>query len=179
MIDKESRSYIKMKPTTKRTRRTLFLAAGLLLAAALLYLLYLRPTPIKTNFFTTVDNEHTIIFEAVNEGIADVQLLDVLVNGGRRPVKAELGVSYSLHLVGGSNLEGNPDIAFVGLGDMPLHPDLPPEDKRAALNQSPRIPLNYGIRLFHDEPIREVELKYRYLGLIFKRDVSMGRFFQE
>lgn len=57
-----------------------------------------------------------MIFEVINKGFADVELLDVRVNNGMKPAKSELGVSYSLHLVGGGGLDEDPDIEFVDIG---------------------------------------------------------------
>lgn len=165
-----------MKPKSKPLRRLGYLGLGLLLSAFILYLLFLRPTPIKVGGFTSFTDENTMIFEVINEGFADVELLDVRVNDGRKPAKAELGVSYSLHLVGGSDLDEDPNIEFVDIRELPLKPDLMPEKKRAALDQGSRIPLNYGIRLYNDEPITQIEVKYKYGGITFTREMPMGRF---
>ncbi|MFE0559767.1 hypothetical protein ACFW1P_27980 [Paenibacillus sp. NPDC058910] len=166
-----------MKPKSKPLRRLGYLGLGLLFSAFVLYLLFLRPTPIKVGGFTSFTDENTMIFEVINEGFADVELLDVRVNDGRKPAKAELGVSYSLHLVGGEGLDEDPDIEFVDIREMPLKPELVPDEKRAALGQGSRIPLNYGIRLYHDEPIIQIEVKYKYGGITFTREMPMGRFF--
>ncbi|WP_339269822.1 hypothetical protein NYE54_02640 [Paenibacillus sp. FSL K6-1330] len=166
-----------MKPKSKPLRRLLYMGPGLLLSAILLFLLFLRPTPIKVGGFTSFADENTVIFEVINEGFADVELLDVRVNDGMKPAKAELGVSYSLHLVGGEGLDEDPDIEFVDIREMPLKPELVPDEKRAALGQGSRIPLNYGIRLYNDEPIIQIEVKYKYGGITFTREMPMGRFF--
>lgn len=168
-----------MKPRSKPFRRLLFMGLGLLLSSILLYLLFLRPTPIKVGGFTSFTDENTMIFEVINKGFADVELLDVRVNNGMKPTKAELGVSYSLHLVGGGGLDEDPDIKFVDIREMPLKPELLPDEKRAALNQGSRIPLNYGVRLYNDEPITQIEVKYRYWGITFTREMPMGRFFNK
>lgn len=166
-----------MKPKSKPLRRLGYLGLGLLLSAFILYLLFLRPTPIKVGGFTSFTDENTMIFEVINEGFADVELLDVRVNDGRKPAKAELGVSYSLHLVGGEGLDEDPDIEFVDIREVPLKPELVPDEKRAALDQGSRIPLNYGIRLYNDEPITRIEVKYKYGWITFTREMPMGRFF--
>ncbi|MGC6584124.1 hypothetical protein ACPV3A_04035 [Paenibacillus sp. Dod16] len=168
-----------MKPRSQPLRRLLYMGLGLLLSSILLYLLFLRPTPIKVGGFTSFTDENTIIFEVINEGFADVELLDVRVNNGMKPAKAELGVSYSLHLVGGEGLDEDPDIQFVDIREVPLKPELMPDEKRAALNQGSRIPLNYGVRLYNDEPITQIEVKYRYGGITFTREMPMGRFFNK
>lgn len=168
-----------MKPRSKPLRRLLYMGLGLLLSSILLYLLFLRPTPIKVGGFTSFTDENTIIFEVINEGFADVELLDVRVNNGMNPAMAELGVSYSLHLVGGGGLDEDPDIEFVDIREVPLKPELLPDEKRAALNQGSRIPLNYGVRLYNDEPITQIEVKYRYWGITFTREMPMGRFFNK
>ncbi|GIO99254.1 hypothetical protein J14TS5_43400 [Paenibacillus lautus] len=166
-----------MKPKSKPLRRLGYLGLGLLLSAFILYLLFLRPTPIKVGGFTSFTDENTMIFEVINEGFADVELLDVRVNDGRKPAKTELGVSYSLHLVGGSDLNEDPNIEFLDIQELPLKPELMPDEKRAALHQGTRIPLNYGIRLYNDEPITQIEVKYKYGGITFTREMPMGRFF--
>lgn len=168
-----------MKPKFKPLRRLGYLGLGLLLTAILLYLLVLRPTPIKVGGFTSFTDENTMIFEVINNGFADVKLLDVRVNTGMKPAKAELGISYTLHLVGGSGLDEDPDIEFVDIWEVPLKPELLPDEKRAALNQGSRIPLNYGVRLYNDEPITQIEVKYRYWGITFTREMPMGRFFNK
>ncbi|OIB00846.1 hypothetical protein AK95_27235 [Paenibacillus sp. LC231] len=168
-----------MKPRSKPLRRLLYMGLGLLLSSILLYLLFLRPTPIKVGGFTSFTDENTMIFEVINKGFADVELLDVRVNNGMKPAKSELGVSYSLHLVGGGGLDEDPDIEFVDLRKVPLKPEIMPDKKRAALNQGSRIPLNYGVRLYNDEPITQIEVKYRYWGITFTREMPMGRFFNK
>jgi hypothetical protein len=166
-----------MKPKSKPLRRLGYLGLGLLLSAFILYQLFLRPTPIKVGGFTSFTGENTIIFELINKGFADVELLDVRVNDGRKPAKAELGVSYSLHLVGGEGLDEDPNIEFVDIRELPLKPDLMPDEKRDALDQGTRTPLNYGVRLYNDEPITQIEVKYKYGGITFTREMPMGRFF--
>lgn len=168
-----------MKIKSKPLRRLLYMGLGLLLSAILLFLLFLRPTPIKVGGFTSFTDENTMIFELINEGFADVELLDVRVNDGLKPAKAELGVSYSLHLVGGGDLDEDPDIEFVDIREVPLKPELMPDEKRAALDQGTRIPLNYGVRLYNDEPITQIEVKYKYGGITFTREMPMGRFFRD
>lgn len=166
-----------MKPKSTYIRRFGYLGVGLLLSAIILYLLFLRPTPIKVGGFTSYTGENTIIFEAINKGFTDVKLLEVRVNEGKKPTRAELGVSYSLHLVGGGGLDEDPDIEFVDIREQPLKPELTPDEKRAALHQDVRIPLNYGVRLYNDTPIRQIEVKYKYWGITFTREMPMGRFF--
>lgn len=166
-----------MKIKSKPLRRLGYMGLGLLLSAIMLYLLFLRPTPIKVGGFTSFTGENTVIFELINKEFADVELLDVQVNDGRKPAKAELGISYSLHLVGGSSLDEDPDIEFVDIRKMPIQPELMPDEKRAALDRGSRVPLNYGIRLYNDEPINQIEMKYKYWGISFKREMPMGRFF--
>lgn len=166
-----------MKPKSKHLRRLAYAGLGLLLSASLLYLLFLRPTPIKAGGFTSLTGENTIIFEVINEGFTKVELLDVRVNDRQKPAKAELGVSYSLHLVGGDDLDEDTHIEFVGIQVMPLQPELTADEKLAALDQGARIPLNYGVRLFNDTPITQIEVTYKYWGIIFKREMPMGRFF--
>ncbi|MGE7824881.1 hypothetical protein [Paenibacillus sp. NPDC093718] len=168
-----------MKIKSKPLRRLGYMGLGLLLSAIMLYLLFLRPTPIKVGGFTSFTGENTIIFEVINKGFADVELLDVRVNNGMKPTKAELGVSYSLHLVGGEALAEDPDIEFVDIRELPITPELMPDEKRAALDQGTRIPLNYGVRLYNDEPITRIEVKYKYWGITFTREMPMGRFFNK
>ena len=50
-----------MKPKSKHLRRLGYLGLGLLLSAILLYLLFLRPTPIKVGGFTSSADENTMI----------------------------------------------------------------------------------------------------------------------
>ncbi len=166
-----------MKIKSKPLRRLGYMGLGLLLSAIMLYLLFLRPTPIKVGGFTSFAGENTIIFEVINEGFSDVELLDVRVNDGQKPAKAELGVSYSLHLVGGGGLDEDSEIEFVDIREVPLKPELMSDEKRAALDQGSRIPLNYGVRLYNDEPVNQIEVKYRYWGITFTREMPMGRFF--
>ncbi|OME93732.1 MULTISPECIES: hypothetical protein [Paenibacillus] len=166
-----------MKPKSKPLRRLGYLGLGLLFSAFVLFLLFLRPTPIKVGGFTSFADENTVIFEVINEGFADVELLDVRVNDGMKPAKAELGISYSLHLVGGEGLDEDPDIEFVDIREIPIQLELRPDEKRAVLDQGSRIPLNYGVRLYSDEPITRIEVKYKYWGITFTREMPMGRFF--
>ncbi|GAB6928402.1 hypothetical protein JCM10914A_23850 [Paenibacillus sp. JCM 10914] len=155
-----------------------FLTIGVILAVPLIYLLLLRPTPIQVGGFTSFEGEHTLIFEAINRGVHDVELIDVRINGGEQPAKAELGVSYSLHLVGGTELDGNSDIQFMDMQAMPIQPGLTADQKRSALQDTALTPLNYGVRILSEVPIRRIELEYRYFGFTFKRELPMGRFFQ-
>ncbi|GAE06053.1 hypothetical protein [Paenibacillus sp. JCM 10914] len=107
-----------------------------------------------------------------------MELIDVRINGGEQPAKAELGVSYSLHLVGGTELDGNSDIQFMDMQAMPIQPGLTADQKRSALQDTALTPLNYGVRILSEVPIRRIELEYRYFGFTFKRELPMGRFFQ-
>ncbi|MCU6713233.1 hypothetical protein M6D81_31500 [Paenibacillus sp. J5C_2022] len=151
-----------------RMKIPLLLSIIILIIVLVLIIISLNQNPIKVNGITQEDNGKTLILEVINKGISNVELIDVFVNDNKNPVKVELGVSYTAHLVGGSGLDEDPNIKFLEINKEKISPDLSPNEKKLKMNKKDS-PIHFGIRINEIEPIDKVIVKYKYFGLKYTK----------
>lgn len=140
----------------------------IIIIVLVLIIILVNQRPLKVNGYTEEDNGRTLILEVINKGISNVELIDVFVNDNKNPVKVELGVSYTGHLVAGSGLDEDPNIRFLELNKVKISPDLSPEEKELAIKIKDS-PIHFGIRIYEIDPIEEVIVKYKYFGLTYTK----------
>lgn len=106
----------------------------------------------------------------MNKGNRNITIQEVQVNG-QSPQKAQLVISYTEHLVAGG-IDFDPKAKFLEINEQPIHPELSPAKRQQALHSS-IIPIHYGIRIFNDEDIESVKIKYKYWGFPFIREINL------
>ncbi|MBP3966535.1 hypothetical protein [Paenibacillus lignilyticus] len=142
-----------------------------------LYILVKSNPPLVSNGLTSNPNDNTYgIVEVQNVGFVDIVLKQVLVNESEEPKKVDLGVSRSNHLVLGGELDSDPNITFHAINELKIKPALSPAElKKLVANNDREVIRNYGIRIQHDNPIRQITVKYNYfmIPFTFRKDVSL------
>jgi hypothetical protein len=122
--------------------------------------------PLKSSGLTQSNASNEIILEMNNVGIANIQLSKVLINGKELPHKLELGVSRTSHMVLGGGLDEDPNISFHPITELPIEKELTPESKRELIGSGDKSAIfHYGLRLNHNEPIKNITIHYQYVGL--------------
>lgn len=140
----------------------------IIIIVLVLIIILVNQSPLKVNGYSKEDNGRTLILEVINKGISNVELIDVFVNDNKNPVKVELGVSYTGHLVVGSGLDEDPNIKFLEINKEKISPDLSPEEKELAIKKK-ESPIHFGIRIYENDPIDEVTVKYKYFGWTYTK----------
>lgn len=111
------------------------------------------------------------LVEIVNCGFADISLEKVLVNNGEKPMKVELGVSRTDHLVLGAGLDEDPYVTFHNIREYKVKPELSVEERKKLVeNKDKKIIKHYGLCLSHDKPLKKIIIIYRYLGIQFEHE---------
>ena len=145
--------------------------AIVILGAGLLVALFLNQNPLASDGFTEYDHARKKMdIELVNHGRFNVYIQDVLVNN-KTPNKVQLVISYSGQLVAGG-IDSSPWAKFVNIQDAPIHPRLSPEQIQEAV-KTHSTPVHYGIRIYNDEDIAFIKIKYKYMGIPFTREINL------
>ncbi|WP_188888172.1 hypothetical protein [Paenibacillus radicis (ex Gao et al. 2016)] len=149
--------------------------AGLAVLVVFLSLFAAAQRPLKADGITTIAESETLIIGLVNHGFWDIKLTDVAVNGKWRPAQeVQLIVSYTLHLVAGSGLEEDPNIKFVAMDAMKIHPKLSTEEVQK-YKGSTDTPIGYGIRISSEDKIEQITIRYNYMGLPFTKTMTVDQ----
>ncbi len=154
----------------KRILISLFIIT--LLGLGLLFSLYLKQKPLMIDGFSEYNNaKKQVDISIINNGQYDIIIQEVLVNN-KAPMKAQLVISYSAHLVAGG-IDDDPLAKFININEAPIHPQLSPKEFQEAV-KTLTTPINYGIRIQNEEDIEVVKIKYKYLGFIFIKEVNLN-----
>ncbi|NDI36493.1 hypothetical protein [Chengkuizengella sediminis] len=137
--------------------------AGLFLFALVIgiYVYIINHPPLSSNGLTSNIDNTKVTLNIKNDGIRNVEIIDVFVNGDKVTKSVELGMSYSEKMV---QLKDEPkyDIVFVNnFKENVIHPKTDDIDEAIKRNE----PTDYGIRILHNKPIETIKIKYKYLGM--------------
>jgi hypothetical protein len=136
----------------------------LFLVVAIVFVLNNPPLGSYGHSVSNTNNSATI--ELHNTGFANVKIKEVLVNGSLKPEEVELGVSRTGNMIVGGNLEEDPYISFHDITSLPIKQELSAERMNELFSTNDRSTIiHYGIRLWHNDPIDNVTIKYSYLGI--------------
>ncbi|NQD64661.1 hypothetical protein HP456_01820 [Bacillus haikouensis] len=149
---------------------------AVLLACLVLYL-KLNPPLESEGFGWSEHDPGTVTVELQNEGIHKLKLTEVMVNGGERPSRTELGVSRTNALIGMFALEKEIEgISFHDIHEYDIEMmysrveaiQLDEQDNRSAIR-------HYGLALEHCKKIDSVIVKYTYFGFPFTKIIEIER----
>ncbi|NBI27754.1 hypothetical protein [Chengkuizengella marina] len=150
----------------KTYKNKILILAGLflfvLMIAAYSYIFY-HP-PLLWNGHSFNEDNKKVILNIKNNGIRNVEIIDVYVNGDKVTKTVELGISYSGKVV---QLKDEPgyDIVFVSnFKENVIHPKADNIYEAMEKNE----PTDYGIRMANNKPIETITIKYKYLGMTWE-----------
>ncbi len=145
-----------------------------LIVALIIGFIFLRNLQVlKISGITQSSDIKMVILELKNSGFRDIKLLNVTMNESQIPDRSELGVSYSNRLVIGDGLEEDPNIKFYdNISEIKIKPATNQEEKKLII-QSKKRPTDYGLRIYSKKQIVNVTIKYKYLGLIYRKEVVL------
>ncbi|MFS1514760.1 hypothetical protein VQL36_20460 [Chengkuizengella sp. SCS-71B] len=137
--------------------------AGLFLFALMIgiYVYIINHPPLYSNGLTSNIDNTKVTLNIKNDGIRNVEIIDVFVNGDKVTKSVELGMSYSGKMVQLKN-EPEYDIVFVrNFKENVVYPKTDNIDEAIKRNES----TGYGIRIANKKPIQTIKIKYKYLGM--------------
>ncbi|WP_042166474.1 hypothetical protein [Paenibacillus gorillae] len=160
---------------TLRKRGKWIAIAGLVVLIVFLGFFAAAQRPLKADGITTIADSQTLIIGLVNHGFLDIKLTEVAVNGKWRPAQdVQLIVSYTLHSVAGSGLNEDPNIKFVAMDAMKIHPKLSVEEVQKYKGRTD-TPIGYGIRIKSEDKIEQITIRYNYMGLPFTKTMTVDQ----
>ncbi len=119
-------------------------------------------------------NPFVIVAQPENNGFVNIRLKEVLINSNEKPIKAELGVGRSNHMVmvtqALGNIEEDEEISFHEISEYPIRPLTKVQNEQV---DSDTIK-HYGIAVFHYEKINNLIIKYSYLGIPFEKEIDIS-----
>lgn len=154
---------------TKKLLCTLVISIIIIVLGLFMYIKY-NP-PLWSPGVSSMRGNASNLVEIVNHGFADIYLEKVFVNNREKPVKVELGVSRTNHLVLGAGLDVDPYVTFHNIRVYEVKPELSAE-KRKILEESKdrKVIKHYGLYISHDKPLKKIIIIYRYLGFKFRHE---------
>ena len=154
-------------------RRLLFVGALLILGVTAASICYLRSDPLISNglsVFTDPNGNKVYTIEIINRSSSDIKLQSVTVNGAATPDFVRLGIAFDTgRMVQYMGAETDPNTKLMDLSAAVIQPRLSAGEMQSILagklNTKEPTPIHYGIVVRYDKaPIREVTIRYRYLG---------------
>ncbi|KGX87671.1 hypothetical protein [Pontibacillus marinus] len=119
-------------------------------------------------------NPFVIVAQPENNGFVNIRLKEVLVNSYKEPLKAELGVGRSNHMIMVKQALGNigedEKISFNEISEYPISPLTKVQNEQV---DSDTIK-HYGIAVFHDKKINNLIIKYSYFGIPFENEIELN-----
>ncbi|WP_168118635.1 hypothetical protein [Paenibacillus sp. HB172176] len=147
--------------------------------AAILW--YQRADPLLNNGLTTFsspEGKKIYTIELVNASDSDIDIRSISVNGGKQPDFAKLGITYdSEQTVQYFGDQTDPATEIMELHEAAIEPQLSREEKQAVFasnaTSKQHTPIHYGVVVQYDkEPIREVTIRYTYLGFTKEKRIT-------
>ncbi len=162
--------------------RVFIVVVAVVLVGILLYLKINPPLDIRGivsngeqagNVTNDTGNPFVIVAQPKNNGFVNVRLKEVLINANEKPLKAELGVGRSNHMVMVKQALGSIDeeekISFHDISKYPIRPLTRVQNERIDSDTMK----HFGIAVFHDEKIHHLIIKYSYFGIPFKEEIDL------
>ncbi|WP_456279104.1 hypothetical protein [Bacillus sp. AK128] len=119
-------------------------------------------------------NPFVIVAQPENKGFVNIRLKEVLINSNEKPIKAELGVGRSNHMVMVTQALGNigedEAISFHQISEYPIRPLNKVQNNQVNSNTIK----HYGISVFHDKKINNLIIKYIYFGIPFEKEIDLN-----
>lgn len=164
----------------KTLKRILIYLVSFIVIAMLGFFIYVKTHPPLRSGGASYHNNHAppITVEIENDGFAPLHIKNVLIDNNKVPPKALLGISRNSALV---QLPDTPTgVEFYSkLNSYPINPKIPPKKATELLkNKNNKTIFHYGIAVYYKNFIRKVIIKYNYLGLPFKKEIDITRYFE-
>ncbi|MCM3585881.1 hypothetical protein M3182_09005 [Mesobacillus maritimus] len=142
-----------------------------------LYLLIILNPPMETGTLASNGDRHVVVVGVGNKGIHEVKIAKVTVNNDEEPFKTKIQVSHALQgfiIVDDETNKEAKKYNFKSLEDVGIQTGTAPSTilEKQNTNKATEDDKLYGITVFHHEPIRQVTIYYRYLGVSFRESVS-------
>lgn len=155
----------------------------ILVAGVSLFLWYIKANPpLNIMSWGTVDYTDNqglrgIEITIENNGFMSLRLEKVYINENETPEAAELGISrIAMVQMLTPNENSEKGISFHKLDEFPVKPQLTPKQTEKLSSQDKKVINNYGIWVQNfDKPIDKITIKYRYLGMPFTLQMSLGQ----
>lgn len=145
---------------------------GLLIIAFIGFFIFLKIHPPLTHMGMSYNpnNSSAICIELNNKGFSDIELQQVWVNDNEIPKKILLGTSRSNGVISIGLVKKPPKgVQFDAISAYPIK--TPTESYQYMQFDKIR---HYGIVVYGKTQIRNVVIKYTYLGIPFKNKVQVG-----
>ena len=133
--------------------------------------------PLEISTLASSTDNKSIVIGVGNTGFREVHIVDVSVNNDEKPMKTKLQVSNALQgfIIADDDTDEkakkygftNIDHATIKTGTSPSSNFEKLDDGTATENDE-----IYGISIFHNEKVMEIQIKYSYLGLSFDETVT-------
>lgn len=153
----------------------LFLA--LIIGGAYFFIKFNPPLEIGT-IASSGDNK-SVVVGVGNKGFRDISILDVSVNNGEKPMKTKLQVSNALQgfiLTNDDHEENARNFGFTDIDKVAIKTGSSPsfnleKSDKGTATKNDEI---YGVSVFNTEEVNKVLIKYRYLGILFSKTVTIN-----
>lgn len=152
-----------------------FLLLGL--AAGTSYIILNPPLAQGAVYFTP--DEKTVLLSIGNRAFGEITIKDVAVNGDEKPLHTVMQLSNALNgfiLVPGFEQKGNSAISeLMSINEVAIPPRSDPKETYEKMDKGLATAEDkiFGVGAVHEQEIREITIRYNYLGLPFRKTVNL------
>lgn len=138
----------------------------------------LKP-PLEIGTLASSEDDQIVIVGVGNKGFSEINIVDVSVNNGEKPMETKLQVSNALQgftLTNNDTNEEAKNYGFTDIDKVALKTGTSPSSHFEKLDSGTATKNDeiYGISVFHNEEVNKVHIKYKYLGIPFNDTVMFN-----
>lgn len=146
---------------------------GIVISILLVFFMFLKThPPLQHGGISYQTNKpSTVCIDLENKGVVNIILKQVVVNNNHKPNRVLLGTSRSNGLISIGLVKHPPKgVQFNSIHTYPIAP-LPKSEYKYMQFDKIR---HYGIVVDHHSKIKNIVIKYSYLGLSFKKKIDVN-----
>lgn len=132
--------------------------------------------PLEIGTLASSEGDKLVIVGVGNKGFSEINILDISVNNGEKPMEMKIQVSNALQgftLTNDDTTVEAKKYGFTDIDKVALRTGTSPSSNFEKLDNGTATKNDeiYGISVIHNEEVNKVHIKYKYLGILFNDTV--------
>ncbi|MET3194688.1 hypothetical protein [Bacillus sp. OAE603] len=133
--------------------------------------------PLESGTIGWTKDRHGVVIAIGNTGLKKIKITNVLVNNNERPLNAKIQESNPLQpLIITDSLNEEKKYGFKDIDSLMIEQNTSPSDSLEKVNNgtATKKDKTYGLYVVQNKSIHKVIIKYRYMGILFLKEITVG-----
>jgi len=135
-----------------------------------------RNPPLESGTIGFAEDRHGVFIAIGNTGLKKIKITNVLVNNNERPLNVKIQESNPLQaLIITDSLDEEKNYGFKDIDSLVIEPNTSPSDSLEKVNNGTATEKDktYGLYVVQNKSINKVIIKYRYMGIIYLKEITV------